>query len=276
MLAQFQKEFWTRFSIPLSRLDSAAIRRMRNQIPAHYNVFDQFDRSIVSIDTLKQDSQIRAAIEQSSWDLIIIDEAHNAAKARPPGRQLLAGRSSRSFCRARPISLLLLTATPHDGSQESFASLIEMLDPTRVPDPDKLHRDDIEDLVIRRFRSSPEVLAEQSEDRPASASFIGAASRSSEKEEAAYAMIAELQLDLDEEATSEPRHRSFPHDACEGDLLEPRRLPRDSERTDRPHRDGAPAKAARPTRTEAVRPGRAARLDRTRRFSESTRTSCSF
>lgn len=52
MLTQFQKEFWTRFSIPLSRLDSAAIRRMRNRIPAHYNVFDQFDRSIVSIDTL--------------------------------------------------------------------------------------------------------------------------------------------------------------------------------------------------------------------------------
>jgi hypothetical protein len=35
MLAQFQKEFWTRFSIPMSRLDSAAIGRMRNQIPAH-------------------------------------------------------------------------------------------------------------------------------------------------------------------------------------------------------------------------------------------------
>ena len=61
MLTQFQKEFWTRFSIPLSRLDSAAIRRMRNRIPAHYNVFDQFDRSIVSIDTLKRDAQIREA-----------------------------------------------------------------------------------------------------------------------------------------------------------------------------------------------------------------------
>jgi len=35
MLTQFQKEFWTKFSIPLSRLDSAAIRRMRNRIPAH-------------------------------------------------------------------------------------------------------------------------------------------------------------------------------------------------------------------------------------------------
>ena len=92
MLGQFQKDFWTRFSIPLSRLDSAAIRRMRNQIPAHYNVFDQFDRSIVSIDTLKQDSQIRAAIEQSSWDLIIIDEAHNAAKRVRSG----SGQSLRS------------------------------------------------------------------------------------------------------------------------------------------------------------------------------------
>ncbi len=63
MLTQFQKEFWTRFSIPLSRLDSAAIRRMRNKIPAQCNVFDQFDRSIVSIDTLKRDHQIRDALE---------------------------------------------------------------------------------------------------------------------------------------------------------------------------------------------------------------------
>ena len=64
MLTQFQKEFWTRFSIPLCRLDSAAIRRMRNKIPAHYNVFDEFDRSIVSIDTLKRDAQIRDAIRR--------------------------------------------------------------------------------------------------------------------------------------------------------------------------------------------------------------------
>src|SRR5262245_2880574 len=127
MLAQFQKEFWTRFSIPLSRLDTAAIRRMRNQIPAHYNVFDQFDRSIVSIDTLKQDSQIRAAIEQSSWDLIIIDEAHNAAKRVRGGGNLSLRSKLAKLLSRKADSLLLLTATPHDGSRESFASLIEML-----------------------------------------------------------------------------------------------------------------------------------------------------
>ena len=147
MLVQFQKEFWTRFSIPLARLDSAAIRRMRNKIPAHYNVFDQFERSIVSIDTLKRDAQIRAAIEDSYWDLIIIDEAHNSAdRSKNSGKTAQRAKLAQLLAR-KADSLLLLTATPHDGSQESFASLIRMLDPTRVPDVTQLKREDIEDLV---------------------------------------------------------------------------------------------------------------------------------
>ena len=198
MLGQFQKEFWTRFSIPLSRLDSSAIRRMRTQIPAHYNVFDQFDRSIVSIDTLKRDSQIRAAIEQSNWDLIIIDEAHNAAKRqKSAGGQSLRSRLAKLLSR-QADSLLLLTATPHDGSQESFASLIEMLDPTRVPDSTELHREDIEDLVVRRFRSSSEVLEAIGEQVPARTLYRREFPLSA-PEEAAHSLIAELKLDLDEE-----------------------------------------------------------------------------
>jgi superfamily II DNA or RNA helicase len=201
MLSQFQKEFWTRFSIPLARLDSAAIRRMRNRIPAHYNVFDQFDRSIVSIDTLKKDAQIRAAIEDAYWDLIIIDEAHNAAnRARSSGNTALRAKIARLLSR-RTDSLLLLTATPHDGSQESFASLIEMLDPTRVPDPSHLRRADIEDLVVRRFRSSPEVEADIGRVVPQRQLFRRAFPLSPE-EEAAYRSIADLRLDLDEEVAS--------------------------------------------------------------------------
>lgn len=200
MLTQFQKEFWTRFSIPLSRLDSAAIRRMRNRIPAHYNVFDQFDRSIVSIDTLKRDTQIRDAIKNSYWDLIVIDEAHNAAQ-----RKSAAGSNSQraelaQLLSRRTDSLLLLTATPHDGSQESFASLIRMLDPTRVPDPARLHRSDIEDLVVRRFRSSPQVVADIGRQVPKRQLFPRHFPLSRE-EEVAYQAIADLHLDLDEEQT---------------------------------------------------------------------------
>ncbi|MFO7802445.1 MAG: ATP-dependent helicase, partial [Desulfovermiculus sp.] len=34
MLTQFQKELWTRFAIPLSRLDSIGLQRVRTRIPA--------------------------------------------------------------------------------------------------------------------------------------------------------------------------------------------------------------------------------------------------
>ncbi len=197
MLTQFQKEFWTRFSIPLARLDSAAIQRMRNQIPAHYNVFDQFDRSIISIDTLKKDGAMRAAIEGSYWDLIIIDEAHNAAnRARSTGNTADRAKLARLLSR-RTDSLLLLTATPHDGSQESFASLVEMLDPTRVPNPSSLQRKDIEDLVVRRFRFSPEVIADLRNSVPAR-KLVPRKFPLSPAEERAYESIAELRLDLDE------------------------------------------------------------------------------
>ena len=208
MLTQFQKEFWTRFSIPLSRLDSAAIHRMRTRIPAHYNVFNQFDRSIVSIDTLKRDTQIRDAIKRSYWDLIIIDEAHNAA-----ARKSSLGSSSQRAELAQLLSrctdsLLLLTATPHDGSRESFASLIEMLDPTRVPDPSKLQRVDIEDLVVRRFRSDKKVMTEISEQVPERELFRRNFPLS-EKEEVAYRSIADLQFDDDGQPARGRSHDLF-------------------------------------------------------------------
>jgi superfamily II DNA or RNA helicase len=201
MLVQFQKEIWTRFSIPLARLDSAAIRRMRNRIPAHYNVFDEFERSIVSIDTLKRDSQIRAAIEDSYWDLIIIDEAHNSAdRSKNSGKTAQRAKLAQLLAR-KSDSLLLLTATPHDGSQESFASLIRMLDPTRVPDVEKLKREDIEDLVVRRFRSSPAVI-DALKTQALERRLVRNDFDLSPEEEAVYESIADLSLDLDEEQKS--------------------------------------------------------------------------
>ena len=198
MLNQFQKDFWTRFSIPLSRLDSSAIRRMRNRIPAHYNVFDQFDRAIISIDTLKRDAQIRDAIKNSYWDLIIIDEAHNAAARHSANRTNSQRAKLAKLLAHRTDSLLLLTATPHDGSQASFASLIEMLDPTRVPDPENLHREDIKDLVVRRFRSSKGV-ADALDKVVPERRLIRRDFLLSPEEEIAYQSIANLKLDLDEE-----------------------------------------------------------------------------
>ncbi len=156
MMAQFQKEMWERFSIPLISLDSAKIQRIRRDLPSNHNPFHYYDKTIVSIDTIKRDSEYRVHLENARWDIIVIDEAHNVAKRGKSNSQrarladLLSSRSD---------TLIMLSATPHDGSARSFASLMNMLDPTAIPDPDnyteqdiKDNGDDIKGLFIRRFK----------------------------------------------------------------------------------------------------------------------------
>ena len=153
MLTQFQKEFWSRFSIPLVRLDSVGLQRVRNSIPSNHNPFNFYDRTIISIDTLKTNLEYRNYLENAWWDIIIIDECHNvAARGNEDGMsrrarlaRMLSGRSD---------TMMLLSATPHDGSARSFASLMSLLDPTAISDPDDYTPQDFRDkgLVVRRFK----------------------------------------------------------------------------------------------------------------------------
>ena len=140
MMTQFQKEMWNRFTIPLVRLDSNKIQKIRAQLPSNYNPFFYYDKTIVSIDTLKRDVQYRTHLENSWWDIIVIDEAQNVAErgSRQAQRsrlaQLISGRSD---------TLIMLSATPHDGRSESFVSLMNMLDPTAIANPHDYRKEDI-------------------------------------------------------------------------------------------------------------------------------------
>ncbi|PAW70502.1 MAG: helicase [Verrucomicrobiia bacterium Tous-C4TDCM] len=153
MLTQFQKEFWSRFSIPLVRLDSVGLQRVRNQIPSNHNPFNYYDRSIISIDTLKNNLEYRNYLENAWWDIIIIDECHNVAARSGESGLSRRARLARMLS-SRSDTLMLLSATPHDGSARSFASLMSLLDPTAISDPDDYSPDDFQDkgLVIRRFK----------------------------------------------------------------------------------------------------------------------------
>ena len=150
MLGQFQQEFWNRFTIPLVRLDSVGLQRVRNNIPANHNPFHYYDRSIISIDTLKQDIEYRHYLEQAYWDIIIIDEAHNVAERSTHSQRARLAR----LLSTRSDTLIMLSATPHDGKPESFASLMNMLDPTAIANPHDYSQEDFRDkgLVIRRFK----------------------------------------------------------------------------------------------------------------------------
>lgn len=148
MMTQFQKEMWNRFTIPLVRLDSNRIQRIRAALPSNYNPFFYYDKTIVSIDTIKRDVEYRTHLENSWWDIIVIDEAHNVAER---GNQAQRSRLAKLLAE-RSDTLIMLSATPHDGRSESFASLMNMLDPTAIANPHDYHKEDIKGLCVRRFK----------------------------------------------------------------------------------------------------------------------------
>ncbi|MGF6550741.1 DEAD/DEAH box helicase [Paraburkholderia youngii] len=192
MLTQFQKEWWSRFTIPLVRLDSVGLARVRNRIPANHNPFNYFDRSIISIDTLKSNLEYRNYLENAWWDIIVIDECHNVAARAGEGGLSRRARLARLLS-SRSDTLILLSATPHDGSARSFASLMSLLDPTAIPDPDNYTPADFRSkgLVIRRFKKD---IKEQVQSDFQERKTLCLRQDASAGEEAAYRALLEVQF----------------------------------------------------------------------------------
>ncbi|RLL69309.1 SNF2-related protein [Streptomyces sp. Z26] len=179
VLEQFQHELWTRFSIPLVRLDSLGIQRIQREIPAGRNPFTHYKRVIISVDTLKNIGQYRHHLERIQWDAVVIDESHNLINQGSQRRALAETLTPRTD------ALLLASATPHNGDKRSFADLVSLLDPAAIADRD--HYDpagDLGHLFIRRTKISPEVrngIGEEWADRGPTRSLRCAANEAEEK-----------------------------------------------------------------------------------------------
>lgn len=130
-------------------------------------------------------------MENAYWDIIVIDEAQNVAERgdhqaqRSRLAKLLADCSD---------TMIMLSATSHDGRAKSFASLMNMLDSTAIADPQNYTPDDIKGLCIRRFKKD---VKDQ-----VSGSFLDRRitlerCHASAEEEHAFAVFAEMQLEMD-------------------------------------------------------------------------------
>jgi ERCC4-related helicase len=192
MLAQFQSELWNRFGIPLVRLDSEGIAKLRLRIPANKNPFEVYHRIIISVDTLKDVGSYRHFLENTHWDCVVIDEAHNVAGASVPERHL-SYRLAKLLSRTTN-SMLLTTATPHNGKKETFGRLISLLDPSAIPDPEfrEYAPEDIKGFFLMRFKEDVRDDAGDSLTDRLVVPLIETTVDASASEEKVYAALADL------------------------------------------------------------------------------------
>ena len=154
LLVQWDQELRHRFGLRFAPVtDAASLQAQRRKLELGGNPFDAIALCLTSLDFAKQE-RVLEELERSSWDLAIIDEAHHCIGAGGSTERddTLRRRLAEVIAR-RSDGLLLLTATPHDGYDAHFASLIELLDPSLVDGKGGLAGTGYRRHVVRRLKS---------------------------------------------------------------------------------------------------------------------------
>jgi superfamily II DNA/RNA helicase len=132
--SQWRQQMRDLFYIDAEIISSETRRRLERSIPPGADPWLYFDKLIVSIDYAK-DNRIKPEILKRKWDIVVVDECHNAAMPHSQsGHKADMDRweAIRDIASRASEHLLLLSATPHNGYSDSYCSLLEMLSPDLV------------------------------------------------------------------------------------------------------------------------------------------------
>jgi SNF2 family DNA or RNA helicase len=152
LVDQWVEEMSFRFNLAFEKVDSRRWLELRRDNPTSVSPWAAAPLAVSSIDYLK--ANLAALRSAPPFDLVIIDEAHHVARAfAGSGRSAATDRSRLArtladHCR----ELLLLSATPHNGYKESFASLVQLLGTHLAADDGRLDADLVRPYVIRRLK----------------------------------------------------------------------------------------------------------------------------
>ena len=126
---QWHNELLHKFGIATAVAQSSRIARLERELPRpDLHVFAHYRHIVASIDFIKSDHYQRSFVDNAP-DLIIVDEAHTAARPRgdESGRQQQRHQLLLRLADDPARHIILVTATPHSGVEESFRSLLGLL-----------------------------------------------------------------------------------------------------------------------------------------------------
>lgn len=115
---QWRSELRDRFEIDARLADARAVRDAAASLPLDVDPWSTFDIAVASVDYVKRPDVLVAAARRP-WDLVVVDEAHGATSDSDR-------RAAVDALCARAAYVLLLTATPHNGDRDAFASLCRL------------------------------------------------------------------------------------------------------------------------------------------------------
>jgi superfamily II DNA or RNA helicase len=162
---QWRDEMAKRFGLGFEVMNRALVDRRRRERGFGVNPWSTHNRFIISHDLLRRPEYREPLLNvlgvRAKRSLLVLDEAHVAAPASA-GKYATDSNITKVIRDVAPRfeNRLFLSATPHNGHSNSFAALLELLDPQRftrgVPVTDAKQRDAI---MVRRLKEDLRALA---------------------------------------------------------------------------------------------------------------------
>src|SRR5229473_5845631 len=150
LVEQWQDELDSRFRLDFKIMTNEGLESARSG-----NWFLETPLAICRLDKLSRNEEVQAKLEQSDWDLVVVDEAHKMSASFFGGEVKETKRYKLGKLLSRITRhFLLATATPHNGKEEDFQLFMALLDGDRFEGRfrDGVHTADVSDLMRRMVK----------------------------------------------------------------------------------------------------------------------------
>jgi superfamily II DNA or RNA helicase len=148
---QWQDEMLSKFGLDFKIFDRDGVHQTKKQIDVGGNPWSTEPRIIASFDFLKRRDGAFRDVQNVRFNVIVCDEVHHLADNTLTDDISDRYRLAQWIAKASD-ALILLSATPHSGWNQSFASLLNLLEPTLVPDVAKMSYRNYARYLVRHLK----------------------------------------------------------------------------------------------------------------------------